>query len=182
MNRLRAQLARCEDAFPGFRTEIVEGSIVASPLRPFHNKTVMRLWTQLDAQLGPEWGCVSDVAIPFSGDFAFCPDLALIPAAEEDRNQACYPAEIIEPAVEVVSPSSVRVDHEVKNRQYAARGIPHHLIAEPQQAHLVTLRHPGPDGYLGRDTIPYGGEITLDIGPGRLTLDTGRLPADPYPS
>ncbi|GAP53093.1 hypothetical protein [Streptomyces azureus] len=56
MDRLRAQLTRFEDAFPGFRTEIVEGSVVASPVRPFDGETVQRLWTivepAIDSSLG----------------------------------------------------------------------------------------------------------------------------------
>ncbi|MBG0853333.1 Uma2 family endonuclease [Streptomyces spinoverrucosus] len=182
MDRLHAQLTRFEDAFPGFRTEIVEGNVVASPVTPFHNKTIQMLWTLLEAQLGQEWGFISDVAIPFSGDFELCPDLALIPAAEQNRNLTCYPPELIELAVEVVSPSSVRTDYEVKYRQYAARGIPNYLIFDPQEAHLVTLWNPGADGYLGRDMIPYGGKITVDTTVRRLTIDTDRLPVDPDPS
>jgi Uma2 family endonuclease len=181
-DRLHSQLARYEDMFRGYRMEIVEGNIVMSPLRPFHNETIMRLWTQLEGQLDPQWGFISDVAIPFSDDFEFCPDLALIPAAEKDRNLTSYAPDLIELAIEVVSPSSVRNDYEVKNGQYAARGIPNYLIFDPQQGHLVTLWNPGPGGYLGRDTLPYGGEVAVETKVGRLTIDTGRLPVDPGPS
>lgn len=178
-DRLHSQLARYEDMFRGYRMEIVEGNIVMSPLRPFHNETIMRLWTQLEAQLGPEWGFISDVAIPFSDDFEFCPDLALIPAAEKNRNLTSYAPDLIELAIEVVSPSSVRNDYEVKNKQYASRGIPNYLIFDPQKAHLVTLWNPGPDGYRGRDTLPYGGKLTVETKIGRLTVDSSRLPVDP---
>ncbi|MGW1800418.1 Uma2 family endonuclease [Streptomyces sp. NPDC001984] len=178
-DRLHSQLARYEDMFRGYRMEVVEGNIVMSPLRPFHNETIMRLWTRFEAQLGPEWGFISDVAIPFSDDFEFCPDLALIPAAERDRNLSAYAPELIELAIEVVSPSSVRNDYEVKNKQYAARGIPNYLIFDPQRGHVVTLWNPGPDGYLGRDTLAYGGKVTVETKLGRLTVDTSRLPIGP---
>ncbi|MCS0602851.1 Uma2 family endonuclease [Streptomyces sp. LP11] len=179
IDRLHSQLSKLEDMFPGYVTEIVEGSIVMSPLRPFHNETIMRLWAQLEAQLGPEWGFISDVAIPFSDDFEFCPDLAVIPAAEKNRNLTCYPPDLVELAIEVVSPSSVRNDYEVKNKQYAARGIPNYLIFDPRTGHLHTLWNPGPDGYLGRDTLAYGGELTVETKLASLTLDTSRLPVDP---
>lgn len=181
-DRLHSQLARYEDMFPGYRMEIVEGNIVMSPLRPFHSETIVRLWTELEAQLGREWGFISDVAIPFSGDFEFCPDLALIPAAEKNRNLSSYAPDLVELVIEVVSPSSVRNDYEVKDRQYAARGIPNYLIFDPQQGHLVTLWNPGPDGYLGRNTLPYGGKVTVETEIGRLTVDTSRLPVDPQSS
>lgn len=178
-DRLHSQLARYEDMFRGYRTEIVEGNIVMSPLRPFHNETIVRLWVQLEAQLGQEWAFISDVAIPFSEDFEFCPDLALIPAAEKNRNLTAYAPDLIELAIEVVSPSSVRNDYEVKNKQYAARGIPNYLILDPRKGQLVTLWNPGSDGYLGRDMFPYGGKVTVETKIGRLAIDTDRLPVDP---
>jgi len=178
-DRLHSQLARFEGMFRGYRMEIVEGNIVMSPLRPFHNETIMLLWAELLPQLSPEWGCISDVAIPFSQDFEFCPDLAVIPLAEKNRNLTSYSPDLIEVAVEIVSPGSVRNDYEIKDKQYAARGIPNYLIFDPRTGHLVTLWNPGPDGYQGRDTHPYGGKVTVETKIGPLTVDTGRLPVDP---
>ncbi|MFC9814483.1 Uma2 family endonuclease [Streptomyces virginiae] len=121
----------------------------------------------------------ADVAVPFDGDNEFCPDLALAPAVEVARNLSAYSPDLIELAVEVVSPGSVRNDYEVKDRAYARRGIPHYLILDPYRAHCVTLWNPGPDGYRGRDTIPYGGEGTVETGIGKLVIDTSGLPVDP---
>lgn len=176
---LHSQLSRFEDMFPGYRTEIVEGNITTSPLRPFHNETILMVWSQLNQQLGPEWGLVSDVAFPFSDEFEFCPDLALVPAAEKNRNLSAYSPDLIELAVEVVSPSSVRNDYEVKDRQYAARGIAHYLILDPCRGLLSTRWNPGPEGYRGRDVLPYGGKAVVGTGIGRLTFDTSGLPVDP---
>ncbi|WP_425442512.1 hypothetical protein [Streptomyces colonosanans] len=39
--------------------------------------------------------------------------------------------------------------------------------------------NPGPDGYRGRDTIPYGPDLTVDSPLGKLTLTTAGLPVDP---
>ncbi|MFJ6781858.1 Uma2 family endonuclease [Streptomyces yangpuensis] len=178
-DRLHSQLSRFEDMFPGYRTEIVEGAIVMSPLKPHHGRTIRLLWNELEAQLGPEWGFLSDVAIPFDGENEFCPDLAVVPAVEADRNLSAYPPDLVELAVEVVSRGSIRNDYEVKDRAYARRGIPHYLIFDPYEAHCVTLWNPGPDGYRGRDTIPYGGEVTVETGIGKLVIDTSGLPVDP---
>lgn len=98
-DRQHSQLARYEDMFRGYRTEIVEGNIVMGSLRPFHNESI---------SAGPEWGFISDVAIPFSDDFEFCPDLALISEAEKNRNLTCYAPELIERAIEVASPMTTR--------------------------------------------------------------------------
>ncbi|MGW6689582.1 Uma2 family endonuclease [Streptomyces sp. NPDC054961] len=178
-DRLHSQLSRFEDMFPGYRTEIVEGNIVMSPLKPHHARTIRLLWNTLEAQIPAEWGFISDVAVPFDGDNEFCPDLAVIPAAEADRNLSSYPPDLVELAVEVVSPSSVRHDYEVKDRAYARRGIPHYLIFDPYKAHCTTLWNPGPDGYRGRDVIPYGETVIVESGIGKLLMDTAALPVDP---
>lgn len=177
--RLHSQLSRFEDMFPGYRMEIVEGNIVMSPLKPHHARTIRLLWNTLEAQLSSEWGFISDVAVPFDGDNEFCPDLAVVPEAEADRNLSAYPPDLVELVIEVVSPSSVRNDYEVKDRAYARRGIPHYLIFDPYKAQCTTLWNPGPDGYRGRDVIPYGETVTVETGIGKVAVDTAELPVDP---
>ncbi len=66
-----------------------------------------------------------------------------------------------------------------RTRAYARRGIPHYLIFDPYRQHCLTLWNPGPDGYLGRDTIPYGKQVTVASGIGTLSVDTAALPVDP---
>ncbi|MGT2529773.1 Uma2 family endonuclease [Streptomyces nojiriensis] len=178
-DRLYSQLSRFEDMFPGHRMEIVEGAIVLSPLKPHHARTLWSVWNVLKAQLSPEWGFLSDVAVPFDDDNEFCPDLAVIPEVEVAKNLSAYSPDLIELAVEVVSPGSVHNDYEVKDRAYARRGIPHYLIFDPYKAHCVTLWNPGSDGYLGRDTIRYGGTVVVETGIGKVTIETSALPVDP---
>ncbi|MEU1038299.1 Uma2 family endonuclease [Streptomyces sp. NPDC005907] len=179
LDRLHSQLSKLEDMFPGYLTEIVEGSIVMNPVKPFHGKTIQRLWSDLEGQLPSGWAVVSDVAFLFDDDNEFCPDLAVIPAEAEGENLSAYPADLIEFVVEVVSPSSVRRDHEVKPRWYASRGIANCLVVDPLEGHCVTMWNPGPDGYRGRDVVPYGADLTVDSPLGKLTLRTDRLPVDP---
>ncbi|PSM38747.1 Uma2 family endonuclease [Streptomyces dioscori] len=179
LDRLHSQLSKLEDMFPGYLTEIVEGSIVMNPVKPFHGKTIQRLWSDLEGQLPSGWAVVSDVAFVFDDDNEFCPDLAVIPAEAEDENRSAYPADLIEFVVEVVSPSSVRRDYEVKPRWYASCGIANYLVVDPLKGHCVTMWNPGPDGYRGRDVIPYGKDLTVDSPLGGLTLGTARLPVDP---
>jgi Uma2 family endonuclease len=179
MDRLRVQLARFEDAFPGFHTEIVEGCVVASPVRPFDGETVQRLWTIVEPQLPPGWDVVSHVLFPFDDAHEFCPDLAVIPAEAEAGNRSAYPADLIELVAEVVSPESVRRDYELKPRWYASRGIANYLVLDPLKGHVVTMWNPGPDGYRGRDTISYGPELAIDSSLGKLSIPTARLPVDP---
>ncbi|WP_282702965.1 Uma2 family endonuclease [Streptomyces sp. CC219B] len=178
-DRLHSQLSKLEDMFPGCLTEIVEGSIVTNPVRPFHGKTILRVATNLEGQLAPEWALVSDVAFPFDEAHEFCPDIAVIPAEAEAENLSSYPADLLEFVAEVVSPESIRRDYEIKPRFYASRGIANYLVLDPLKGHCVTMWNPGPDGYRGRDTIPYGSDLTVDSPLGKLTIPTAHLPVDP---
>ncbi|WP_406494581.1 Uma2 family endonuclease [Streptomyces sp. NBC_01604] len=179
LDRLHSQLSRLEDMFPGYLTEIVEGSIVMNPVRPVHGKSIQRLWSIVEDQLPPGWALVSDVAFPFDDANEFCPDLAVIPAEAEAENRSEYSPDLIEFVAEVVSPSSIRRDYEVKPRWYASRGIANYLVLDPLKGHCVTMWNPGPDGYRGRDTIPYGTDLTVDSSLGKLTVATAGLPVDP---
>ncbi|MFE3763330.1 Uma2 family endonuclease [Streptomyces sp. NPDC059104] len=176
---MRSRLALFEDAFPGRHAELLEGSVVLFPVRPACGATAYRVWDMLAAALPREWSVISGVPLPFDERTEFCPDLAVLPAAEADKNLSAYSPDLIELAVEVVSPSSVRNDYEVKDRAYARRGIPHYLIFDPYKAQCTTLWNPGPDGYRGRDVIPYGGTVVVETGIGKLSLDTSPLPVDP---
>ncbi|WP_225835322.1 Uma2 family endonuclease [Streptomyces sp. NK08204] len=178
-DRLHSQLSRFEDMFPGYRMEIVEGNIMISPVKPHHAQTIRLVWNALEVQVAAEWGFASDVAFPFDDDNEFCPDLAVILASEVAKNEGAYPPDLIELVVEVVSHGSVRRDYQVKPRWYASRGIANYLIFDPLKGHCVTMWNPGPDGYLGRDTVPYGPELTVDSPLGRLVIPTGTLPVDP---
>ncbi|EFL15769.1 predicted protein [Streptomyces sp. C] len=81
--------------------------------------------------------------------------------------------------VEVVDPPTATDDYEIKDKAYARRGIPHYLVFDPYKAHCVTMWNPGPDGYRGRDVIPYGDAVVVETGLGKLTVDTSALPVDP---
>jgi hypothetical protein len=63
--------------------------------------------------------------------------------------------------------------------RYASRGIANHLVLDPLKGHCVTMWNPGPDGYRGCDTIPYGSDLTVHSPLGKPELRTSRLPMDP---
>jgi Uma2 family endonuclease len=179
LDRLHSQLSRFEDMFPGYRMEIVEGNIMMSPVKPHHAETIRLVWNALRDQVGEEWGFTSDVAFPFDEENEFCPDVAIIPAAEVAKNEGAYSPDLIELVIEVVSQGSVRRDYEIKPRRYASRAIANYLIFDPLKGHCVTMWNPGPDGYRGRDTLPYGPDLTVDSPLGKLTIPTTALPVDP---
>ncbi|WP_369200765.1 Uma2 family endonuclease [Streptomyces sp. PU-14G] len=177
--RFRSQLSRLEGLFPGYRSEIVGGVLLMSPpAGAFHGRTVHRVWRALRAGLAEQWAFLSDVAFPFGDDDELCPDVAVVPRAEAERNLSAYPPDLIELAIEVVSPTSVHHDYVTKDRLYARRGIAHYLIFDPYRAECTVHWNPGSNGYRGRDVIPYGKpvEVTMDIG--AVTIETDELPVD----
>lgn len=176
--RLHSKLSCLEDLFPGHKIEVVGGVIMMSPVRPFHGRTIRFLENAVEARLSEEWSTVSDVAFLFDDDDELCPDIAVMPEVEVAKNLSCYPPDLIEVAMEVVSPSSVRNDYETKDRLYARAGIPVYLVFDPYEAHCVMHWNPGQDGYLGRDTVPYGKTVSIETPVGRLELGTDQLPVD----
>lgn len=64
--------------------------------------------------------------------------------------------------MEVVSPSGLRNGYETKDRLYARAGIPVYLVFDPYETHCVMHWNPGQDGYLGRDTVPYGKTVSIE--------------------
>ncbi|MGE7388709.1 Uma2 family endonuclease [Streptomyces sp. NPDC004126] len=140
-------------------------------------RTLMGVWDALDACLPEEWGCISQV--PCGTGIGSAPDLAVIPAAAIGESRDAYPPEMMALVAEVVDPGAEADDYEVKDRAYARRGIPHYLIFDPCKAQCTTLWNPGPDGYRGRDVIPYGDAVVVETGIGKLTVDTSGLPVDP---
>ncbi|WP_017594790.1 Uma2 family endonuclease [Nocardiopsis potens] len=151
-----------------------------TPVRPVRNKTVHLLWNRLDPQVGAEWEFISDVRFPFPElDGELCPDLALIPREEEAKNLAEYPPDLIEIAVEIVSPSSVRRDYEDKAGFCAVAGIPLYVLFDPYRAVCVQMWSPEAGAYLRREERPYEGEVVLPSPMGGLVVDTARLPVDP---
>ncbi|GLX02805.1 Uma2 family endonuclease [Microtetraspora sp. NBRC 16547] len=77
-------------------------------------------------------------------------------------------------AVEVVSPSSARDDHEYKPRQCAVGDVPLYLVIDPDQEVVRLLSQPSEDGYGDEVKVPLGEKLPLPA-PFDLVLDTAQL-------
>ncbi|GGS54609.1 Uma2 family endonuclease [Streptomyces griseoviridis] len=139
LDRLRSRLGRLEDLFPGCHTEMVGGSLMRNPVRPFPGRTITRLRADLEARPPSGWSLVTGVAFVFDGENEFCPGLAVIPAEAEAENSGSYQPGLIEFVAGVVSPGSIRRDHDVKPLRYASRGIADHLVLDPPRGRVVTM-------------------------------------------
>lgn len=167
------------DVPKGYRAEIVHGEIVLSPTRAFHMNTIIELVLQMRPQLPTDMWYTGDTITPFPNeDSELCPDIIVLPKVEVDKNGSVYPAELLEIAFEVVSPTSRSRDYEMKPAAYARAGIPVYVIADPYEAQLVVHWDPRGSEYGNRRTFRYGDTAEIP-GSVPLTIDTSALPADP---
>lgn len=147
---------------PGHRVELLEGRIVVSPLAVTWHQVVV---TWLIAQFIPVcnangWAQTpgSDLALPLTReiiepDHVIIKDLGACPQTESE-----VPLDQILLVSEVISPSSMRADREVKPLSCAKAGIPLYLFGDrfTQPWSVTLLSEPGEDGYAKAESVPAG--------------------------
>jgi Uma2 family endonuclease len=112
---------------------------------------MVRLASQLDAQLPPGWETVVDFEVLVRAEepaIVRAPDLVVVPSGGPENR---VPASDVLIAVEIISPGSRNVDTHLKAFEYAEAGIPHYWLVDldPPTPSLVAfgLGAPG-DGYV----------------------------------
>jgi Uma2 family endonuclease len=170
---------------PGFhRSELLEGRIVVSPAGVFwHSQVALWLCEQFrDAAKDQGWqqSLESDIVLPPTRDI-IRPDHMLVRDADKFSDlTTTVPVEHVLLVCEVVSPSSVRDDREVKPARCARAGIPLYLLVDRLASPMtITLfAEPGEDGYRKSTAVQAGpGGTSLSIpAPVDVTLDTTTLP------
>lgn len=103
------------------------------------------------------------------------PDLVVLPFAATDTDEG-FPAEAVELAVEIVSPSNPENDYQGKIRDYPAMGIPHYLIIDPRNGtahhHWSVITELGRPAYDNHVAYVFGDKIPV----GDWIIDTEGLP------
>ena len=168
----------------GARYELQDGNLVmaASPF-PRHQRCLLRLGGQLEAQLPDDLDVFPDVDVdlrlvpPTQPGTVRRPDLVVVSRAgfeRREREGGVLRASEVVLAVEIVSPGSERTDHTVKHLEYADAGIPHYWIVdlgEPDDRVMLTAHHlagefgyadPGPVIDVFAATEPFPVRIDLD--------------------
>ncbi|WP_232831903.1 Uma2 family endonuclease [Nocardiopsis sp. FIRDI 009] len=134
----------------GYRTEIIDGSIVVSPTPSYRHADIVTVLHEdlIRAGLTDLRALqVVTVEVPKTGD-RYVPDLAVIPTSvvrgEGGRSGPDWirSAEDLELAVEVVSPSSSLHDWEAKVRGYAQAGVPLYLVVDPRKGEIALFSNP----------------------------------------
>ena len=105
------------------------------------------------------------------------PDLVYYAAGRED----CYHVQYADPpdlAIEVLSPSTRRIDREEKAAEYAEAGVMEYWIVDPEGRSIEVLTGAGSEGYTSRRQFGPGDEVTSTVLPGLVVSVATLIPAE----
>jgi Uma2 family endonuclease len=161
-------------------TELIEGRLMMSPSPAFkHSRAMVRLCTHLAPQIPTDLELVLELDVDLklapAGEPGFSrrPDLLVVKAGTGERIEAeggVVQAPEVILAVEIVSPSSKRIDHVHKRQDYADAGIPNYWIIDIDEPISLTVCRLTDDfGYVDDQTatgvfrteVPFPAEIDL---------------------
>ncbi|MFV2195923.1 Uma2 family endonuclease [Nocardiopsis sp. LOL_012] len=163
----------------GYRTEVIDGSIVVSPTPTYrHAWIVKRIERAIDRAQAMDRAGLQMVTVEISttGD-RYVPDLVVLPESLAmgqgwEGPDWIRPAEELELAVEVVSPSTSVRDWQVKPRGHARAGVPLYLVVDPAKGELALFSNPKGSEYrdvaraLRDESVklpePFGIEIAVN--------------------
>jgi len=132
-----SEYARLPD--DGNRYEVIDGEVLVTPApTPHHQKVIGRLLVTLIEYVeggGLGW-VLQDVDLLFVTGQFLRPDMVVVPTAGRagitDRGVEVPPALV----VEVLSPSSHRIDRVLKPRRYLEFGVPAYWVVDPFEGKL----------------------------------------------
>src|SRR5262249_41190546 len=147
----------------GKRYEILDGELYVTPApSPLHQRVSKRLQRKLEdyfesRQLGEVFDAPIDMILGHH-DVAQ-PDILVVtnPGQISGRGIERPPPLV----VEVLSPSTRRHDREVKMRRYAALGVPHYWIVDPESQWIAQYRLEG-TGYQHAPTAERNSAMVTD--------------------
>lgn len=172
---LREVADRMSDMLPpGFRVEILRGSIVVSPSpSKKHNGIIYRIQNQLAAQIPDELAVFQTTSVGEDDavDFAI-PDLMVVPLSVEEEDGSLVDPGVTEMVVEVVSRSNPENDTHTKLREYASFGIPLYLIVDPRKGTVSLYSTPEKGKYQEVHTSKFGESVALPSPLDGATIDT----------
>jgi Uma2 family endonuclease len=126
----------------GQRYELIQGDLFVNPSpSPMHQRVSRRLERQLEAYfhdraLGEVFYAPVDVILT-TGD-VFVPDLIVVGDPSHISKRGIEKAPLL--VVEILSPSTRKVDRGLKSRRYAELGVAHYWIVDPESKRLECYR------------------------------------------
>jgi Uma2 family endonuclease len=136
--RSRPLTRRDLDAMPddGHRYELIDGCLVVTPAPgPRHQTMVVRLWQTLDAACPADLKVlVAPLDVVLADDTIVQPDV-LIARRDQFTERDLPVAPLL--AVEILSPSTRRLDLTLKRTRYEAAGCPSYWVLDPDHPSLT---------------------------------------------
>lgn len=155
----------------GRRYELIDGMLIVSPgPRVSHQRVVRNLFRLLDAGCPPELEVLfAPTAVALAEDTELQPDLLVAPRAQfTDKELVGAPLL----AVEVLSPSTRRVDRLLKRDRLQEAGCPSYWLVDPDEPSVLVLELED-GGYVERGRVTGSGRLSVTL-PYPVTL----VPAD----
>jgi Uma2 family endonuclease len=163
------------------KDEILEGRLIVSPLPVlWHERACQWLYEELRETARAKGWFLSrgaEIELPPTRD-RIQPDLTVITDSDQlPMLENLIPVSHVLLVAEVISPSGVREDREVKPRACAAAGVPFYFLVDRLTSPATVTLHasPGKDEYAETHSVPVGAKLVLPE-PFALTLDTSALP------
>lgn len=158
------------------RAELIDGELYGmTPPGRIHQKIVTRLAQQLQNHIDSRGGSCEVYAAPFAVNLDgnertwVEPDISVICNPSKLSNRGCEGAPDL--VVEVVSPTSRRMDYLIKPPRYQGAGVREYWIVDPETAQTTVCRY-GKDS-TAPTTHPFADAIPVGIFPGlTVAVDT----------
>ncbi|MGW8969790.1 Uma2 family endonuclease [Streptomyces platensis] len=163
---------------PGYKAEIVEGTIYMAPQRATHWETIADIFEQLRTRY-PRKRVLSNVRIDFPGPLnGFASDVVALAenATTDDNGRPRY--QDIEFVAEVISQSTGKNDYGPKKTAYALAEVPVYVIADPYLGRCRVFTEPQEGDYKLDLTVAYGTPVDLTHTVVGLTISTEEFPRD----
>jgi Uma2 family endonuclease len=150
----------------GHRVELVDGQLrVNAAPTPWHQIICDELRALLAPVAKPRgWRAVSGIGVRLGRDLGYIPDLVICEPIPHGTKSV--PASAVVLAVEVVSPSSRKIDRFEKLSAYAKAGIQAYWRAEIVKDHLVSVhcyRLHDRGVYVEHDVVEHGAPQTVTL-------------------
>ena len=158
----------------GNRYEVIDGVLLVSPSPAMlHQRTVGEVYVLLKpyaAALGLEV-LMAPTTVTWSPRTEVQPDLLALPLLNGRPVERFQDVGVLELAVEVLSPSTVRTDRFTKRREYQRRAVPEYWIVDPASRSIERWRPTDEEPEMLFDALHW--QPRADAPP--LAIDLGAL-------
>lgn len=125
----------------GFRYQLIDGVVVMSPRpTPLHQRILNRILRQLDSTIEKHGGeALPEIDLELAENLVYSPDMVYFAQGRKfpsDRAISIVPDLILE----IISPSSHRMDFKTKRTDYERFGVREYWIVEPAEKRVRVLR------------------------------------------